>query len=240
MKGFRMSADDRITEYYIPIEAIKYATELKFCAANLDLWFTVSCKVPDLYTSDITMLLKRLEFASSIVLAPLLVDCCKNVLTRLEGPLEFCSKFHEFEHFPPQNDLFNKIIQPDKFKYGQYWAEMNRIMSIYLKNTILIYPPLLLTDISQPGIIGFKKWFRSIMEIYDTYEENEYLLQFRSRSSTVRSSTNRHGYPTMLNASFGFFKNQIEEAKFSTSVNAIPVLLKDRLENANKKRANRS
>ena len=228
-----MSNVEKITEYCIPLEAVKYAIELKFCEDNLNTWFTVSCKVPDLYSSDVTVLLKRLEVASAIVLAPLLVDYCAKILTKIEGPLEFNSKFHEFENFPPQNELFNQIIQPDKFKFGQYWSEMNRIMSTFLSNTILIYPALLMSDISQPGILGFQKWFRSVMEIYDTYEENEYLLQFCFRSFNVRSRVNRHGFPTMLNASFGLFK-------FTTSVTSIPVLLNDRLENASKKRANRS
>jgi len=239
-----MSDGERITEYCIPLEAIKYAIELKFCEANLNSWFTVSCRVPEIYTIDITSLLKRLELASSIVVAPILVDCCAKVLTKLEGPLEFCERMYEFENLyefeKSQNELFNKIIQPEKFKFGQYWSELNRLMSNFLKNTILIFPALLLTDIEQPGIIGFRKWFRSIMEIYDNNYDNEYLLQFRSRSFNLRANATSHGIPTMLNSSFGFFKQQMDDAKFTTSVTIIPVLLKDRLENATKRRTNRS
>ena len=88
--------------------------------------------------------------------------------------------------------------------------------------------------------MGFRKWFRSIMEVYDENEDNEFLLQFRTRSKIVRSEKNRHGFPTMLNVSFGFFLDQITDAKFTTSVTVVPVLLKERLENANKKRTNRS
>ena len=161
------SVESEYITYTIPLIAVRYAPELEYSEENMSQWFTISEKVPELYSSDLTKLLKLLEVAGSIVLAPMLVDYCKNYYGIQSGPVEFCESMYELENFTPHNNLFESIFKPKYYKFAQFWSGMNLAMQKFVHNTLLINPTLLLTDIEQPGLLGFKKWFRKIMDIYE-------------------------------------------------------------------------
>jgi len=170
----------------------------------------------------------------------MLVDYCYQVLGTYEGPMNFNEEIFEIKNRPPQNNVFNNLFRPNLYKYANFWCEINSAMEVFIKNTLLINPSILLSDINQPGLIGFKKWYRNIMETYESVKPPNLILQFYTNSSTNRENQNLNGYPAELTTSFGFFPRKLEIAKIKNSIMSRPSDLTCRLENAKKKRANRS
>ena len=48
--------NDNVVEYCTPLDPTTYAPELKFAKVNLNTWFTISYKSPDLTQTTVTEL----------------------------------------------------------------------------------------------------------------------------------------------------------------------------------------
>ena len=205
MESSTDSTDSEYTNYTIPLNAVRYATELTYCEENFNQWFTISEKIPELYSTDLTILLKRFEVAGAIVLAPMIVSYCQKVIGVSHGPVAFSDAIFEIENGPPQNKLFDDVFIPEYFKFGQFWSHMNNIMQKFIQNTLLINPHMILTDFEMPGLLGFKRWFRNLIEVYGPIKNRNIILQFKTGSFTRIADKNVHGFPNTISTSFGFF-----------------------------------
>ena len=194
-----------LENYFVDVANLSFNEEITFDALK-DRWFYISVKVPDLSGNDVIKLQGELGKLSMFLLAPAMLNHCKNRMGIFEGPIPFIESFDKLKKHGPTTADFEMVFDSNLFHFRTYWITLTELIKNYIQNTALLNPIAILFDVSVPGIEPFAKWMRNLEEVYAYVQIPSYEVQFKLTTTTQFTKTNRHGIPQSILSGVGLFK----------------------------------